>query len=310
MIVKDSAETVEKALESVLPVVGQIVVVDTGSLDKTVSLCASKGAEVHFMKWTDNFSEARNYCLNFIRRPWVLMLDSDEELDARSLEGIMQYLDDNKIGGFSVDIINNLEGNSNSVSVEHKYTRIFRSNANIRFTGRIHEQIAPSITSSGLEIIDSKVKIYHSGYSGNNPEKAERNIALLKKELSENPDDDWLKYHLAESLFALNNNLDAKTIYEFIIDSKQLSIEQTEKLKLRLAQIALKENDFSKALQYCSFETSDRNREGLRQMIRAVALTYLGDYEKAKAAILNEDIAISTLVDSVSVENLKKILNV
>ena len=61
MIVKNEEATIERVLKSAIPFCDQMVVVDTGSTDKTVEIAKSLGAEIYSFKWIDDFSAARNY---------------------------------------------------------------------------------------------------------------------------------------------------------------------------------------------------------------------------------------------------------
>ncbi|MCH6568418.1 MAG: SDR family NAD(P)-dependent oxidoreductase [Nitrospinae bacterium] len=63
------------------PVADQIVVVDTGSTDRTVDVARRYGAEVHHHPWQDDFSEARNWSLNYARGRMILWVDADDRLE-------------------------------------------------------------------------------------------------------------------------------------------------------------------------------------------------------------------------------------
>jgi glycosyltransferase involved in cell wall biosynthesis len=59
MIVKNEEKHLPRCLESVRGLVDEIVVVDTGSEDNTVSIAESLGAKVHHLPWPGDFSAAR-----------------------------------------------------------------------------------------------------------------------------------------------------------------------------------------------------------------------------------------------------------
>lgn len=65
MIVKDEEEYLPRCLKSIKDIVDEIIIVDTGSKDKTVEIAKSFGANVYYFKWTNNFSEARNESLKY-----------------------------------------------------------------------------------------------------------------------------------------------------------------------------------------------------------------------------------------------------
>jgi len=65
MIARNEGHQIARAINSVLPIVDEVIVVDTGSVDDTVKAAESLGAKVHFHQWNDNFSQARWRSLKF-----------------------------------------------------------------------------------------------------------------------------------------------------------------------------------------------------------------------------------------------------
>lgn len=331
MIVKNAEETIERAIRSVIPVCKQIVVVDTGSFDATTSIASKLGAEVHFFKWTNNFAEARNYSLKFPRTQWVIVLDADEELITETLGNSLNLLDNKSIGGIRTIIRNYLstlntesehKNPENLSIVEHKYTRIFRirnsdgSKLAVEFSGKIHEQISESIISCGYDIIDSDVIINHYGYLDKNPEKINRNIDLINSVLENNPDDIWLLFHLAETVFGSGKLNEAGEIffklYNFYNEDKFKNlypIEHYEMVRLRLAQIEIQNNNFQKVEEFLNFESKDFNRDGFKFYLLAVAHLLSGKYEKAKTLIREKSLLNSNMLTQKQINDLITAIN-
>ncbi|MDZ7620506.1 MAG: glycosyltransferase family 2 protein, partial [Patescibacteria group bacterium] len=94
MIVRDEAKTLTAALESVKAVADEIIVLDTGSTDQTVSIAEAAGAVVHHARWTDDFAHARNTCLQHVTGEWILWLDGSERLDAASADALRRFVDE------------------------------------------------------------------------------------------------------------------------------------------------------------------------------------------------------------------------
>ncbi|MBI3258908.1 MAG: glycosyltransferase [Ignavibacteriae bacterium] len=300
IIVKNAESSIILALDSLYEFVQQIVVVDTGSTDQTPQICSRYGTELHFHKWTDNFSEARNYALERMRTDWIIQLDADEELDRKSLENISQLLNTPSIAGLHSQILNVLDG---GIESEHLYTRIFRRHPKIRYEGAIHEQIAGSIREAGFEIMDSPVVIRHFGYAEHSPEKIVRNTTLLRKELADNPDDKWLSYHLGLTEFAAGNRSEAKSTLEPIVNSQELSIEQRETVRLRLAQIALESEKSDIVKKWLDFRSADVHREGLRLFILGAAYAIQKDFHKAIFCFTQEATSNSRLVNQLELQS-------
>ncbi len=101
MIVKNEEDYLPQCLESIKDIVDEIIIVDTGSTDKTVKIAESYGAKVYYFKWNNNFSEARNESLKYATKDWILILDADDELHSEYQENLKlllnMQLDENAI---------------------------------------------------------------------------------------------------------------------------------------------------------------------------------------------------------------------
>ena len=78
MIVRDEEFSLENTLMTARPHVDEMIIVDTGSTDQTVSIAKKYADKVEHFRWIDDFSAARNYSLQFATKPWILVLDADE----------------------------------------------------------------------------------------------------------------------------------------------------------------------------------------------------------------------------------------
>lgn len=78
MIVRDEEQNLASCLASVAGVYDQIVIVDTGSIDKTCEIARSFGAEVHHFTWIDDFSAARNFSFSLCTCDYAMWLDADD----------------------------------------------------------------------------------------------------------------------------------------------------------------------------------------------------------------------------------------
>jgi glycosyltransferase involved in cell wall biosynthesis len=305
LIVKNEEKNIERALKSLLALCSQIVVVDTGSIDATPSICSRLGAELHFRKWTNDFSEARNYALSLMRTDWIISLDADEELIRSSFHSSEHLFENEKIGGIRVKILNEL---SKGGIREHAFTRIFRNNPGIRFNGKIHEQISDSILDMNLEIADTDIIIQHYGYHTIEPERIERNRELLKTELAEQGEDPWLKYHFAETLFSGTNPSEALPIYQELSNSFYLSSDQRDTARLRVGQIALGMNNINLSLELHNYTFGNTDLEGLRILVLISALLMTGDKQKAKHLWTYPALHQSRMVDKNLLETISKVI--
>ena len=78
MIVRDEERYLEQAIKSVWEIVDEIIIVDAGSLDRTVAIARKYTPNVFSYKWDNDFSKARNFALSKATKEWILVLDADE----------------------------------------------------------------------------------------------------------------------------------------------------------------------------------------------------------------------------------------
>ncbi|MEW6696899.1 MAG: glycosyltransferase [Bacillota bacterium] len=187
-------------IDSVKHLVHEIIVVDTGSSDDTVLLAQKAGARVFHISWTDDFARARNVGLEKATGDWILVLDADEVLATVSDEKFQQLLKDAEVEGYFLNI-RNFYGNGREFTTD-KVVRLFRNKPFYRFTGAIHEQVAPSILAAngGKGLVSAPVWIHHYGYLDRQlaeKNKFARNTSIITKQLAKKPDDPFLLYSLA-----------------------------------------------------------------------------------------------------------------
>jgi len=212
LIVKDEERFLGQCLSSLKGVVNQIVVVDTGSTDRTIEIAGEHGAEVHHFDWCDDFSAARNFALEQARGDWVLIMDADEVLTSQGRNGLKHDTQQTDFLGCRVRCIN-MEPSGDGGYREmpdawHFIPRLTRNAPGIHFVGTIHEQMFSSVLIRaeewGMEGGFGKTEIDHYGYTEEikkSRNKTERNISLIEKALEENPREPTLLMSYALDLF-------------------------------------------------------------------------------------------------------------
>jgi tetratricopeptide (TPR) repeat protein len=204
-------------------------------------------------------------------------------------------MNDPKVGGINLQIINHIDENDDSIISKHRYTRLFRKAETIRFTGKIHEQIRESIEEK-YEIYNSELVIEHFGYQTIDKEKLERNTRLLEQDIEADADD-WKYYHLAETLFSGGDKDKSLDIFEKIVDSPELTGLQLDRVRTRLGQLYLGLDRYNEAESVLSFVSEDKDTEGLRQYVLAAVKLSTGFVDKAIELYKSRDIELSDLVD-------------
>lgn len=259
IIVKDEEESLPGCLESIRSVASQIVVVDTGSSDKTTDIALKYGADVYEFEWVNDFSAARNKSLKYCKCEWILYLDADERLTEESTDMLIEYLvqADEKVGAYTVKIISNYIDDDGKIA-EHKgsYPRLFRNLGypRISFIGKVHEQISPSIFENGYDIEDSKLTIIHEGYMGTREEmnqKVAKNLNILAEHVRQEPQNAYAWYQLGHTLFQMQILDKALECLDFALICGNLSPFLSANTAFSIAKIHIKNKNFGKALEYC-----------------------------------------------------------
>jgi tetratricopeptide (TPR) repeat protein len=200
MIVRDEERFLPGSLSSLRGKVDDVVIVDTGSVDRTLSIARAFGARIFHFKWNDDFAAARNRGLEEVTADWVLYIDADERLHTPSDRPVAEFLDPDAIAA-SVRFKPKLNYTS------YREPRLFRRDIRLRFTGNIHESILPAIDRvcerDKLSITRTAIGLDHLGYEGDQAHKAARNIPLLRQAVEDDPNRVYYWYHLAESLAAI-----------------------------------------------------------------------------------------------------------
>src|SRR5262245_26667700 len=88
MIVRDEEEVLGRCLASVADVVDEIIIVDTGSRDRTPAIARTFGARVEPFRWRDDFAAASNQSFSLATSDWILWLDADDVLLPEARDGL------------------------------------------------------------------------------------------------------------------------------------------------------------------------------------------------------------------------------
>ncbi len=191
MIVRDNARTLDAALSSVAPWVDELIVVDTGSVDETPEIARKHGAHVYSFPWCDDFSAARNESIRHAGGEWVFWMDSDDTIDAacgRKLQALARSTTDPNVMAYVMQVHCPSGDETGATVVDH--VKMFRNRPDLRFDGRIHEQILPAIRRAGGEVRWSDVFVRHSGSDASadgRKRKHSRDLRILQAEAARAP---------------------------------------------------------------------------------------------------------------------------
>ncbi|MDW8086607.1 MAG: glycosyltransferase [Candidatus Calescibacterium sp.] len=286
MIAKNEEENIARIIKCAKEFADEIIVVDTGSQDRTPEIAKELGAKVYFFEWCDNFAAARNESLKYATGDWILWLDADD------------FIDDHNIQKFK-ELKKNLPAKKNECYfflIESKIAegdeanwywfqlRMFPNFPDMRFEGRIHEQIIFAAERRNLKQVYTQIKINHLGYS--DPKKIEqkmmRNLKLLEQEEKEKPNEFYIKRYIAFSLAKLGKLKEAhEKINEAIKLVPKKAINWRFDLWMFKAEIEKVMGKFDDVLQSLEEAEKIRPDEGVINLVKSEIHYLKNDYEKA-----------------------------
>ncbi|MCR8645622.1 glycosyltransferase family 2 protein [Paenibacillus sp. N1-5-1-14] len=178
MIVKNEEKTIGRCLKCVTSWADQIIVVDTGSTDRTVEVAKRYTDEVHHFQWIQNFAVARNYAFSLAQMDYIVHLDGDDVIsrdDIRKMEILKETLDPT-IDVLTMPYILARDGTGNITS-SVRHNRMVKRSRDFRWHGAVHEYLAVY-----GNIVESDISIIHKSIEHD----ADRNIQIYEKMRAEN----------------------------------------------------------------------------------------------------------------------------
>ncbi|OGU16200.1 MAG: hypothetical protein A2X61_13040 [Ignavibacteria bacterium GWB2_35_12] len=290
MIVKNEEDNLAGCLDSVRDVVDEIVIVDTGSTDRTREIAKKFNAKIFDFEWVNDFAAARNEALKHSTGEWVLYLDADERLDEISKANIRNLLmnSGDEIGGFICTIeSDHFQLNGSTERHRGGYPRIFRNYGfpKISFQGRVHEQITPSIFALGKSINFSDIVIEHLGYNQSREvmeAKVKRNYAMLIEHVQEEPLNAYAWYQLGQTLAQMKLIDEAEKTIRFALQLGNLSDSVYSSATSTLAQLVGNKKNFEECLYWSEKSLEKAPGQVYALHLKAYALLYLKRFEEAE----------------------------
>ncbi|HQR43258.1 MAG TPA: glycosyltransferase, partial [Gemmatales bacterium] len=203
MIVRNNERFIVECLTSIRPFVDEMIVLDTGSTDRTAELARSVGARVYHFAWCDSFSDARNESRKYARGQWIFWMDSDDVISPEcgmKLRLLAYQEHPAQVMGFMMQVHcigPGPEGPQQVTKVDH--VKLFRNHPQLHFEFRMHEQIMMPIRRLGGDIVWTDLFVTHANYD-HSPEgqkhKLERDLKLLHLDEAEHPHHTFVLFNL------------------------------------------------------------------------------------------------------------------
>jgi len=218
MIVRDAETMLPSTLNCVREVADELVIGDTGSIDGTKAIAESLADTVVDVPWTDDFSAARNAVLADCRGDWILWLDAGETISDADLTALRQFIDNQADPTLAYMSLVRLPNKTGDVSGEQVgRIRLVPRKPELKFEGRIREQVRPSIERAGMDVASLPITILRSQsdhLASVKRAKAERDVRIAELAIGEQGIRSDLLLAKAEALMTLGDNAAARKLYQ------------------------------------------------------------------------------------------------
>ena len=225
MIMKNEEKLLRRCLNSVQGLVDEIIIVDTGSTDKSIEIAKEFGAVVLSDPWQDDFARPRNIGLDRATKDWILILDPDEVLARKDHFKIRELTWLRRAIAIQIETRNytNHANNQGFVPCKGAYdeekgwigwapstkTRLFRNGFGLKFVGRWHELVDYSVDAKKYPGIKADVPVHHYEHEINQADVEEKKRFYLRmgeKKVADDLDNDqaWWELAVAEGIMGYN----------------------------------------------------------------------------------------------------------
>ena len=260
MIVKNEERFLGQCLASVKDIADELIVIDTGSTDRTIEIAREHGAQVGHFEWCNDFAAARNASIAPATGDWILFLDADEELSPTEKQNLPALLNSNNVALIRLPLINTHQGPiSKSI-----LPRLYRNIPTIQFQGCVHEGVYTALLKVSkewqMEISVGDLLILHHGYTAEvitEKNKVQRNYELLVKALEERPNEAYFYMQLGLELRRMDRLPESFDAY-----AKALNLTETQP-----EQIITDEVRETLLTQYSGYLLADKQYEKVLEVL-------------------------------------------
>lgn len=210
MIVRNEDKNLERCLKSMEPLIkkdiAELIIVDTGSTDKTIQIAKRYTDKVFSHPWKGNFSESRNYSISLAGGEYIFIMDADEEFTGDEIMKLADEFSKDDFRQFNCFTLKHISYTDYDMT---QYTimsqpRIFINDGSFYYSSSVHNQPIYKYPVKNL-----CVNILHYGYIVDQDvmeRKYIRTASLLKKELEKNPWNIYYRYQLCAS-YAMHDDI-------------------------------------------------------------------------------------------------------
>ena len=216
IIAKNEEQNIEDCVKPLRAYDWEIIVVDTGSADRTKEIAGKYADQVLDYTWCDDFSAARNYSIEHASHDTILVIDSDEYLREIDIAEILRLAEQNPTSVGLLSRENHYQMNGTDSVYVDLVERLF-SRKYYHYEGIIHEQVRLLDSAHHTyKTYQTPLILNHSGYTGSEEalrEKALRNVSLLKKDLETHPGNPYTYFQIGQSYNMIHDDENACLFY-------------------------------------------------------------------------------------------------
>lgn len=244
MIVKNEEHTLQNCLNSVKDLVDEIIIVDTGSTDRTKQVAKGFTDKIYDFKWIDDFSAARNFSYSHATMDYILWLDADDVITS---DQVLKFKQLKQNFPKHIDAVmmkyNTVFDSQGNVTFSYFRERLSKRDCNFKWHEPVHEYL-----SVGANRLTTDISITHTNSDNTH---SDRNIKIYEQRLSNG---DTLSargmYYYARELKTHNKYDDAVIWFNKFLDSNIGWVEDNITACSELAKCALSQNKPDDALNY------------------------------------------------------------
>ncbi len=254
IIAKNEESNIAACLDSAAGLCHEVIILDTGSTDRTREIARDRGAKVYDFPWIDHFAAARNACLEHATGDWIFWLDADDRIDEDNREKLRRLFASLPAGNVAYSMkCRCLPDPLTRTATTVDHIRLFRNHPRIRWRYRVHEQILGAVRESGGEVLWADVVIQHTGYTDTalRRHKLARDLRLLEMERHDQPHDPFTLFNLGASYAELGRYEEALPLLQESLNRSHPRDSIVRKLYALIANCHLHRGRIDEALRVC-----------------------------------------------------------
>ncbi|MFS1511023.1 glycosyltransferase [Chengkuizengella sp. SCS-71B] len=246
MSVRDEEEVLDRCLSSIANLVEEIIIVDTGSTDRTKEIAKKYTDKIYDFEWVDDFSKARNFSFSKATKDYIIWLDADDIVPEESQEQIKELkknLVTHHIDVVVMEYQYAFDAEGNPIFTHHRDS-IVRRECNFKWKGFVHA----ALDISGREIFITNIVIKHM----KNKQHSDRTFKTYKSAIAQG------KILSTRDMFFFANACFGHSQYKLAKEWYEKYLKETNdrsEIKIyvygKLADCHIHFNELDKSVAYC-----------------------------------------------------------